>query len=48
MIGLWIKAILDTAGIDIKHFTAYSIKHAAVSATHKKGVVIATIRDTAK
>ena len=46
-IGHWIKSLLEKAGIDIKIFSAYSVKHASVSAGHRKGVDICTIRRTA-
>ncbi|XP_070152512.1 uncharacterized protein [Polyergus mexicanus] len=47
-IGHWIKTLLDKAGIDIKQFTAYSTRHAAVSTAHKTGVDIDTIRRSAE
>ncbi|EZA60816.1 hypothetical protein X777_13016, partial [Ooceraea biroi] len=43
-IGHWVKALLGKAGIDTNQFTAYSTRHAAVSAAHSRGVDIATIR----
>ncbi|XP_011865448.1 PREDICTED: uncharacterized protein LOC105560706 [Vollenhovia emeryi] len=46
-IGHWIKSLLTKAGIDTKEFSAYSTRHAAVSAAFNKGVDIATIRRTA-
>lgn len=46
-IGHWVKALLGKAGIDINQFTAYSTRHAAVSAAHKQGVDITLIRRSA-
>ncbi|XP_063991161.1 uncharacterized protein LOC135169793 [Diachasmimorpha longicaudata] len=46
-IGHWIKRLLGKAGIDISQFGAYSTRHSAVSAAHKRGIDIATIRRTA-
>lgn len=46
-IGHWIKTLLGKAGIDVKQFTAYSTRHAAVSTAHKRGVDIDTIRRSA-
>jgi hypothetical protein len=46
-IGHWIKSLLSKAGIDTDQFSAYSTRHAAVSAAFNKGVDIATIRRTA-
>jgi len=46
-IGHWIKSLLSKAGIDTEQFSAYSTRHAAVSAAFNKGVDIATIRRTA-
>lgn len=46
-IGHWIKSLLGKAGIDTNQFSAYSTRHAAVSAAHQKGVDIDTIRRTA-
>jgi len=46
-IGHWIKSLLSKAGIDTNQFTAYSTRHAAVSAAHKRGVDIPTIRRSA-
>ncbi|XP_029673050.1 uncharacterized protein LOC115241427 [Formica exsecta] len=43
----WIKTLLGKTGIDIKQFTAYSTRHAAVSTAHKRGVDIDTIRRSA-
>ncbi|XP_057326848.1 uncharacterized protein LOC130668527 [Microplitis mediator] len=43
----WIKSLLTKAGIDTDQFTAYSTKHAAVSAAFRKGVDVDTIRRTA-
>ncbi|XP_044581549.1 uncharacterized protein LOC123263077 [Cotesia glomerata] len=46
-IGHWIKSLLNKAGIDTEKFSAYSAKHASVSAAYRKGVDIDTIRKTA-
>lgn len=46
-IGHWIKNLLKKAGIDTEQFSAYSTRHAAVSAALNKGVDVATIRRTA-
>ncbi|XP_044591535.1 uncharacterized protein LOC123269765 [Cotesia glomerata] len=46
-ISHWIKSLLEKAGIDISTFTAYSIKHAAVSKACKQGLDVDTIRRTA-
>jgi Phage integrase family. len=46
-IGHWIKSLLGKAGLDTNQFTAYSTRHAAVSAAHKRGVDITTIRRSA-
>lgn len=46
-IGHWIKSLLNKAGIDTNQFTAYSTRHAAVSAAIKSGLNIDTIRRTA-
>ncbi|KYN50034.1 hypothetical protein ALC62_00061, partial [Cyphomyrmex costatus] len=46
-IGHWIKSLLGKAGIDTNLFTAYSTRHAAVSAAHKRGVDITSIRRSA-
>lgn len=46
-IGHWIKSLLTKAGIETKQFSAYSTRHAAVSAAFKNGVNIDTIRRTA-
>lgn len=46
-IGHWIKSMLGKAGINIEQFTAYSTRHAAVSAAYKKGVDVGTIRQNA-
>lgn len=46
-IGHWIKSLLTKAGIDTEQFSAYSTRHAAVSAAFNKGVDITTIRRTA-
>lgn len=46
-IGHWVKSLLGKAGIDIEQFTAYSTRHAAVSAAHKRGVDVGTIRRSA-
>lgn len=46
-IGHWIKSLLSKAGIDTDQFTAYTTKHAAVSAAIRNGVDVDTIRRTA-
>ncbi|EZA61955.1 hypothetical protein X777_08630, partial [Ooceraea biroi] len=46
-IGHWIKSLLGKARIDTNQFSAYSTRHAAVSAAYQKGVDIDTIRHTA-
>lgn len=46
-IGHWIKSPLTKAGIDTNQFSAYSTRHAAVSAAFNKSVDITTIRRTA-
>lgn len=46
-VGHWIKSLLGKAGIDINQFSAYSTRHAAVSAAHKRGVDIPAIRRSA-
>lgn len=46
-IGHWIKSLLSKAGIDTKLFSAYSTRHAAVSAAFKNEVSIDIIRRTA-
>lgn len=46
-IGHWIKSLLNKAGIDTKIFTAYSTRHAAVSAAFRNKINIDTIRRTA-
>jgi len=46
-IGHWIKSLLNKAGIDTKIFTAYTTRHAAVSAAAQDNVSIDTIRRTA-
>ncbi|XP_044577644.1 uncharacterized protein LOC123260555 [Cotesia glomerata] len=46
-ISHWIKALLGKAGVDVKKFTAYSTRHAAVSTAHKRGVDISVIKSCA-
>uniref|UniRef100_A0A0C9RV36 XerD_0 protein n=1 Tax=Fopius arisanus TaxID=64838 RepID=A0A0C9RV36_9HYME len=46
-VGHWIKNFLLKAGVDVDKFTAYSTRHAAVSAAHQRGVDISVIRRTA-
>lgn len=46
-ISRWINQSLKEAGIDIKIFSAYSIRHASTSAALAKGVDIETIKRTA-
>ncbi|XP_067204178.1 uncharacterized protein [Linepithema humile] len=46
-IGHWIKRLLGKAGVDTNQFTAYSTRHAAVSAAYKQGVDITAIRRSA-
>ncbi|CAD6206426.1 GSCOCG00012690001-RA-CDS, partial [Cotesia congregata] len=46
-ISHWIKSLLEKAGIDINTFTAYSVKHAAVSKACKQALDVDTIRRTA-
>lgn len=46
-ISHWIKGLLKDAGIDTNVFSAYSTRHASVSAAHKRGVDIDTIRRSA-
>lgn len=46
-IGHWVKSLLGKAGVDTEKFTAYSTRHAAVSAAHKRGVDISIIRRSA-
>lgn len=43
----WIKSLLKKSGINTNEFTAYSVKHAAVSKANSKNVDIDTIRRTA-
>lgn len=42
-LGRWVKDMLKAAGIDISKFTAYSTRHAAVSAAARRGVPLDTI-----
>ncbi|XP_063979898.1 uncharacterized protein LOC135163921 [Diachasmimorpha longicaudata] len=42
----WIKSTLNKAGVDTTQFTAYSTRHASVSAAYRGGVSIDTIRRT--
>lgn len=46
-LGHWVKSFLKKAGVDINQFSAYSVKHAAVSKANARGVDIDTIRRTA-
>lgn len=46
-IGHWIKSLLQKAGININDFSAYSTRHATVSAAFRKGVDINIMRKTA-
>lgn len=39
--------MLNKSGIDVKEFSAYSTKHAAVSSAYKKCIDIATTKRTA-
>lgn len=43
----WIKSCLEKAGVNTKNSSAYSTKHAAVSASSLKGIDIDTIQRTA-
>lgn len=43
----WIKDVLYQSGIDVSIFSAHSTRHAAVSAAHRLGVSLDTIRKTA-
>ncbi|XP_015125042.1 uncharacterized protein LOC107046839 [Diachasma alloeum] len=42
-LGHWIKSLLGKAGINTKEFSAYSTKHAAISAAYDRGIDINTI-----
>lgn len=46
-ISHWIKSLLKKAGIDTNTFSAYSVKHAAVSKASEQGLDVDTIRRTA-
>lgn len=46
-IGHWIKSLLGKTGVDTEKFSAYSTRHAAVSAAHKRGVDISVIKRSA-
>ena len=45
-ISNWVQRILQDSGIDIGQYTAYSTRHAASSAAHRKGVPVDVIRKT--
>lgn len=46
-ISHWVKSLLQKAGIDTTEYSAYSTKHASVSAALRKGIDVSTIRRTA-
>uniref|UniRef100_A0A0K8S7M1 Tyr recombinase domain-containing protein n=1 Tax=Lygus hesperus TaxID=30085 RepID=A0A0K8S7M1_LYGHE len=42
-LGRWVKDVLKSAGIDVLQFSAYSTRHAAVSAAARRGLSLDTI-----
>lgn len=46
-ISKWVKRTIQKAGVNMKIFTSYSVRHAAVSTAYHKGVAIDVIKKTA-